>query len=216
MNNKWLDLEKSTNNTIIDNFKNYEEVNKTDLLNKIKNGRIDILGNDIQTSSSFPLYEESITGNMLYKSEALKTILTTTDKLYQTFFSPENIKLIQSQFKKIVYEKSKHVIQNQSDNSLHIIMRSIYLQYAKHNNTNIKAQVRELNQIIYNYSIPNILSNIELYKGYKKTISNAPVPLSAPIYTSSSSEKANNIDSKTQIELINKLVMQDQNNHFNI
>ena len=69
-------------------------------------------------------------------------------------------------------------------------MRSIYLQYAKHINTNIKAQIKELNQLIYNYSIPNILSNIELYLGFKKHVSTLPEPMSHPKYLSNQGLKS--------------------------
>ena len=188
--NKWFDSETKDLN-LFKNLNNYEKISNNDILfNNIKNGRIDITGNDIPTSSKFPLFQESSKGNVFYQNEALKTILTSTEKLQQVFFSKENVKIIQKNIKQIVYNKSGHVIQNQSYDNLFIIMRSIYLQYSKHINTNIKPQIKELNQLLYNYAIPNILSNIEQYLGFKKSISTLPVPMSHPKYLSNQGLKA--------------------------
>jgi len=69
-------------------------------------------------------------------------------------------------------------------------MRSIFLQYGKHSNTNIIKQIKELNQLMCNYCIPNILSNIELYIGYKHRVSYLPKPLPHPINLSSTGMKS--------------------------
>ena len=182
--NKWFDEEKNQN------FSKFDRSNDKVLLNNIKNGRVDISGNDIQTTSSFPLYEQSNKGDMIYKNEALKSILTVTDKLSQVYFSSENINLIQQNIKKNIYDKSGHMIQNQSYDNLKIIMRSIYLQYAKHINSNIKAQIKELNKLVYNYCIPNILSNIQLYIGFKKQVSELPQQMARPKYLSNAGLKS--------------------------
>ena len=193
--NKWFDSEAKDLN-LFKNINNYKKIGNNDILfNNIKNGRIDIIGNDIPTSSKFPLFQESTKGNHFYQNEALKTILTNTDKLQKVFFSKENFMIIQNNLKQIVYNKSGHVIKNQSYDNLFIIMRSIYLQYSKHINTNIKPQIKELNQLVYNYAIPNILSNIEQYLGFKKSISTLPVPMSHPRYLSNQGLKSLKINS---------------------
>ena len=74
----------------------------------------------------------------------------------------------------------KHVIGRQSDGELKIIMRSIFLQYGKYRDTRIIDQVKELNKIACQYTIPNILSNVEQYIGYKKDLSFLPKPLALP------------------------------------
>ena len=179
--NKWFDNETHDLNL----FKGLHIYQKTNthnnvLFTNIKNGRVDISGNNIPTSSNFPMFQQSNKGNVFYQNEALKTILTRTDKLQQVFFSEQNVQIIQNNLRQIVYKKSGHVIQNQSYDNLYIVMRSIYLQYSKHINTNIKPQIKELNQLVYNYAVPNILSNIEQYLGFKKHISTLPIPLSHP------------------------------------
>lgn len=191
--NKWFDNETQDLN-LFKRSNTYQNVNNNILINNIRNGRVDILGNNIPTSSNFPVFQQSNKGNVFYQNEALKTILTSTDKLQQVFFSRENVKIIQNNLRQIVYKKSGHVIQNQSYDNLFIIMRSIYLQYSKHINTNIKAQIKELNQLVYNYSIPNILSNIEQYIGYKKEMSTLPVPLQHPKYLSNQGLKSMKIN----------------------
>jgi hypothetical protein len=148
------------------------------LLNNIKNGRINIMGNPI---SSDPLFLENNKGNTLYKQEALKSILSPSP-LHNLFFSKTNIDHLQHIIRKEVWLQSnkKHLIARQSDNELKIIMRSIYLQNGKHLNYKCIDQIKKLNSIVLNYSIKNILVNIEQYIGYKKHVSNLPVPLSNP------------------------------------
>ena len=75
----------------------------------------------------------------------------------------------------------KHIISIQSHQELHIIMRSIFLQYSKNMNTDLLKQIKKLNNIVIKYTVPNILSNIELYIGYKKRVSQLPIPLSHPL-----------------------------------
>lgn len=173
----------------------YDETNNLQtqiLLQKIKNGRINIQNENIPTTKSFPLYQENKKGDTYYQNEALKTILTLNDPLYKVFFSKENINLIQNTIKYKIWINSdkKYQIKNQSYDNLLIIMRSIYLQYAKHKENCIKEQINELNNLIYDYSIPNILSNIELYLGFKRDVSNAPVFLNRPINVSNQGLKS--------------------------
>jgi hypothetical protein len=159
---------------------NMDKNRSKELLTKIKNGRINILGTPI-SRTQFPLFIESNKGNTTYKQEALKSILGKS-KLHNLFFSKTNINHIQQTIIKEVWLQSnkKHLITRQSDMELKIVMRSIFLQNGKHNFNNIIKQIKVLNQIIIDYCVPNILSNIELYLGYKKHISFLPEPLPPP------------------------------------
>lgn len=150
------------------------------LLNNIKNGRVNIMGKPI-SKDAFPLFQQSNTGNLLYKNEALKSIQDKS-QLSDLYFSDKNIEAIQKILKYRIWLESdkKHTITNQSERELKIIMRSIFLQHGKFNNNNILDQVKKLNEIVVKYCIPNILSNIEMYLGYKKTVSSLPVPLILP------------------------------------
>ena len=56
-------------------------------------------------------------------------------------------------------------------------MRSFYLQYSKNLDTNIREQIMELNNMVINYCVPKILSEIQQYIGYKQDISKLPDPI---------------------------------------
>ena len=169
-------------------FKETRENNKK-LFNIIKNGRVDITGTPT-SSTNFPLFEEVNSGNHLYKREAMKTILSTS-KLQDIFFSKYNIDNLQKILKHQVWLQSnkKHVIGRQSDQQLKIIMRSVYLQYGKNRSQDSIGQVKELNQIVVNYAVPNILSNLELYLGFKRDVSNISEPIPLPKNMSSKGQK---------------------------
>jgi len=70
-------------------------------------------------------------------------------------------------------------------------MKSIYLQFGKNLKTDITDQVKVLNSYVLDYSIPNIIANIEQYIGYKKHVSTMPTPLEHPVYTSKAGTRTN-------------------------
>ena len=139
-----------------------------------------------------PLFEES-TNNT---TEIFTKAIYEQNKLQKFFFSKKNIEKLQQLLRYNVYIQSnkKHKIGYQDDTSLKIIMKSIYLQYSKNNSSNIKQQVQSLNNLVLDYSVSNILSNIEMYLVYKKNISNLPTPLNNPKYISNNGTKTNFIN----------------------
>lgn len=143
------------------------------------NGRVNIISDNLN-NQSIPLFSEN---NKQKKSNAAKTILTQNDPIYLAFFSNKNIELIQNSMKNLVFKQSdgRYQIENQSYEQLEIIMNSIYLQYGKFQENNITGQVKELNQLVLNYAVPNILTNIEQYNSYKKDVSFMPEPMSRPV-----------------------------------
>jgi len=103
--------------------------------------------------------------------------------LSQSFFSPDNIKLIQHDIRKGVYDRSgdKHyIVDDQSVDELKIIMRGIYYQYARNLETNIKEQVVDLNKKVIDWSVPHVLSAVDHYYYYINDISHMPVPMQQP------------------------------------
>jgi len=114
-------------------------------------------------------------------------------KLSQKFFSPENMRVIQSEIKKEVYTRSgdkRWTIDDQSVDELQIVMRSIYLQYAKNQENNIPGQIQDLNDLIIEWCVPRILSEIGMYQYYLNDISKLPVPMSHPASQSSAGSKS--------------------------
>lgn len=155
---------------------NYMDVNYSNdvwLPASIRNGRVDIL-NKIKGSSK--IVKESILSENNVNS--ISQSLTNTPLSLQ-FFSKENINNIQSLIRRVVYHRSNntHIISNQNEQELLIIMRSMYLQYGKNLDYDIDKQINGLNNITVDWAAINILSNIDQYISYKKTCSTLPMPL---------------------------------------
>jgi hypothetical protein len=113
--------------------------------------------------------------------------------LSDAFFSPNNVKTIQNNIRRYVYEKSHpkgYVIDEQSSDELKIIMRAMYYQYAKHGKHDIAGQVNELNNYVINWSGPHILSAVDHYFYYLKDIDTLPVPMAQPVHLSSAGNKS--------------------------
>ena len=53
-----------------------------------------------------------------------------------------------------------HKIGRQSEDELIIVMRSIYLQHGKNVDTNIDTQINILNELVLDYCVDNVYSNL--------------------------------------------------------
>jgi hypothetical protein len=102
--------------------------------------------------------------------------------LSQVFFSAGNMQILQNGIRAGVYKMSKQefTVLPQNPDTLKIIMRSIYMQYAQHFPTGITAQVERLNQLVLEYSVPNVYNEAVGYIKYREDISTLVVPLSLP------------------------------------
>lgn len=105
--------------------------------------------------------------------------------LENTFFSDENIGLINKQLILTVFKKTKgqYKISNQTTESLTIVMRYVFLEHAKHLPYNILEQIRELNFRVVTEIVPIIITQITQRTEYLKTISEPrdvlPLPINA-------------------------------------
>jgi len=98
----------------------------------------------------------------------------------QGFFSAENVEILQNRIRKSVFDRSQpkgYVIDKQSADEMKIIMRAIYLQYARNLPKDIVAQVEDLNTKVLDWSVPHIMSAVDHYHFYINDISHLPVPL---------------------------------------
>ena len=140
------------------------------------NGRIDLLhapnpislyDKPVYTSS----YNDAMTGNW------------ADTPLSIAFFSQENQQILQNGIRAGVYKMSgnKSIISQQSNSSLKIIMRAIFLEHSKNNYTDIRNQIEVLNQHVLKYSIPRIYGETQGYLKYLQDASTLVVPLSNPI-----------------------------------
>jgi hypothetical protein len=105
--------------------------------------------------------------------------------LAKTFFSAENIQIIQNGLRAGVYQMSgekKIVIPPQNIDHLKIIMRSTYLQHARHLPENIREQVELLNKYVLEYVIPTVYNEAVGYLKYLEDKSTLVVPMDHPIH----------------------------------
>ena len=104
--------------------------------------------------------------------------------LSNTYFSKENIEIIQNAIRAEIYKKTeqKYIIDKQDYDQLKIIMRSIFLQYALHKSNNIKEQIEQLNNLDLEYCIPKVYGELISYLKYKEDITTLAVPQNNPIY----------------------------------
>ncbi len=102
--------------------------------------------------------------------------------LSKVFFSAGNMQIIQNGIRAGVYEKSNRqfTVLPQNPDTLKIIMRRIYMQYAQHLPTGITAQVERLNKIVLEYAVPNVFSEAVGYIKYREDISTLAVPFDLP------------------------------------
>ena len=74
----------------------------------------------------------------------------------------------------------QYVIANQNVDTLHIIMRSVFMQNAINQEHNIKEQINQLNNIIIEYSVPRVYSSLVSHNKYIRDASTLAEPLAPP------------------------------------
>lgn len=146
------------------------------------NGKINIMGPNISTKFSMmdkiPVntntnYQNVLTGNF------------ERSRLSDAYFSKQNIQIIQNGIRKGVYDKSqqKILIDNQPEDQIVTVMRSMYLQNSKNLEINIAQQIEELNAHVLQYCINNIFNEAVAYLKYKEDASTMHRPMQHPIYS---------------------------------
>lgn len=155
-------------------------------MSQFQNGRV--------TTTKQPLKDlKMINNNSTQKNfqvEALYGIQETTT-LNKLYFSKKNMDIIQNTIRYKVYidTEKKHIIDNQSDVELEIIMRSIYLQHSPNLPNQIQEQIKYLNNLVSNWCSEKIIPEIYQYVGYLKEIEYMPVPMELPVNISSKGNK---------------------------
>ena len=128
--------------------------------------------------SPFQLYENN---NVINDKSTNMTGNFSSNDLSRLYFSQSNIDLLQDSIIEGVFKITNGIkISKQSEDELLIIMRSIYLQHSKNNNSNISQQIHELNKLVLDYSIPNIHSSIKQYQGYMNDITKKQYVMDKP------------------------------------
>ena len=168
----------SSNTDFFQNVNNQEALNT----NHNFNGRV-----FFDISENAPTYELYSNSNKEHNKVDNTLNYTLEDTgLSRLYFSKENLDNIQKDIRETVYTLTANdkdpildnvkpvAIGRQNDLQLQIIMRSIFLQYAKHNNDDIAGQIRELNDLVIREAVPDIITNLKQYLGYSADIQRAP------------------------------------------
>jgi len=151
------------------------------LNSKTANGRVNILEPELDTLALFTLYDRIPVNIPTTFRDATKGEWNETN-LSRAFFSGENVQILQNGIKSGVYKLSnrQYVIANQNVDTIHIIMRSIFMQSAIHQESNITQQIVQLNQLVIDYAVPQVYSSLISHNKYLRDASTLPEPLAPP------------------------------------
>jgi hypothetical protein len=151
-------------------------------MNKVNNGRVDI--KTPNTSELFQMYDK-IPANQCTTFRNATEGLWSENSLSNAFFSLQNIQIIQNGIRAGVYKRSngQYLIAPQDCDSLKIIMRSVFLQNAANQPTNISEQVAQLNKMVLDYCIQQVYSEAQGYMKYINDVSTLVVPIAHPVMT---------------------------------
>ena len=130
-----------------------------------------------------------------FRDALTEDVYNTKNTLYDLFFSEQNILFLQNNIVNGVKQMSNnnYVINNQSKDQLKIIMNSIYVQHSRHVNGNIDQIINVLNNLVLQYSVPQIFNEIESNMKYKRDINNLIMPMSNPILLKNDKQLKQNI-----------------------
>ena len=128
---------------------------------------------DTKVRHDFPLNDEPLCAFASHNVEMLRGKLECT-LLDYLFFSNRNIQIIQNAIRKKVHEISGHVIANQSENEMLMIMRSIFFLNLPLEFPNVTENIKFLNKAVVDQALPKILTNMKQYMIYIKDVQRVP------------------------------------------
>ena len=160
-----------------DNFNNVHKIIDMDKYN----GRINIV-DPPSTNIQFQMQERIAVKNKTTEYRDALSGTWESNVLAQVYFSAGNIQIVQNGLRAGVYGMSnnQYIIAPQNVDTLKIIMRSIYLQYAEHHETDITGQVERLNKLVLDYAVPTVYGETLGYVKYCNDQSTLVVPLELP------------------------------------
>lgn len=165
-------------------------LNGTPVINKFPNGRVIELYNT--PNADYKTFSNDNNKKDDFKCTAVKRIQQNTP-LSNLYFSNRNIENLQAKIRKGVYDRSngEFLIGEQSVTELEIVMRAIFLQYARYSDDCVE-EVKALDKMVVEETVPKIISNIKQYMGYLYDVQQLPVPLPLPKNLSSSGTRVLN------------------------
>ena len=121
------------------------------------------------------------------------------------YFSGKNVENVQKLLRLRVFKETEYVIDDQSQNELLTIMRSVFLEHSSHPpliHQDMKKdqveillkkytnEVDRLNRLVVELVVPKLIGQLKQYFGYLKDASSQPMPLSQPVNESTAGKKA--------------------------
>jgi hypothetical protein len=170
----------------IDNIYTIDNINNTNMYN-INTNAVNYFNqpedNKLNTNNKFDYHQlpkaylcDNNKSNAL-RSQFIKNQTTVIEsnisEIPNIFFSDENINIINNNLIYAVYKNTnnEYKIKPQSNEQLLIVMRYVFLEYARHLPYDIANQIRELNCIVIGQIIPNVITQITQRKEYLRVIS---------------------------------------------
>ena len=149
--------------------------------NEESNGRVNILGPNVE--QRFAMTDRIPLNSTKYSFRDAMNGNWYETALSNAFFSGANIQMLQNGIRAGVFEKSnrQYVVGEQNMDELQIIMRGLFLQYAKNQPTDIPGQIQALNKLVLEYAIRQVYGEADGYMKYKRDASTLVVPLAMPV-----------------------------------
>ena len=150
---------------------------ETDIPINVLNGSINVSGNNENGLAYKNNNEKQNLCN--YSTEAISHTTERTP-LADLFFSQQNMDILQLGMRNMILNKTEgaYSIGKQNETELKIIMRAMFIQHAKYRtDIPINNQVQEINRKVLEFSVPRIISSLNMKRKYLNDIQKLPVPL---------------------------------------
>ena len=169
------------------NNDNEVRVDNTQTITDYQNGRVIEVFNT--PNADYKNYENDNNDEDSFKYNAVSRIQQVTP-LSSLFFSKRNMDILQAKIRKAVFDRTngQHLIGEQSITELEIVMRAIFLQYARYSG-DLREQVLQLDKMVIEETVPKIISGIKQYMGYLYDVQQLPIPIDLPKNLSSRGTK---------------------------
>ena len=130
-------------------------------------------------TNPFELHENL---NVSNDEKYLNTGNQQRSKLSDMYYSQTNIDFLKNEIINQIYKKTsgKYRIVKQSEDELVIVMKSIYLQYARNSDVDIQLQINVLNKHVLDYCVDNVYVNLLQYVKYIDDITKEQTVIDRP------------------------------------
>ncbi len=172
-------------------------------IQKEREQKVDSAVDKFKSPGSFSLTPDDKALSSSNTSHLFKNLFGET-LLTRLFFSDKNVQSIQNLIKFLVHRETKYVVDTQSTKELLIVMRGIFLEHNSHpplpdkkmtddqrTKLYIKYQneVARLNELVVNYSVPKVVSQMQQYVLYLRDASQPLQIMDKPKFDSITGER---------------------------